>query len=97
MLSAQNPMLSAKNPMLSANSDVGPPMSTDRYPDQALPYFSASSNRKKEREREKEKELWWRKEKSPMLSAKNPILSANSDVGPKSSADVIEHDSEGLT
>ena len=31
MLSAQNPMLSAKNPMLSANSDVGPPMSTDRY------------------------------------------------------------------
>ena len=31
MLSAQNPMLSAKNPMLSANSDVGPPMLTDRY------------------------------------------------------------------
>ena len=31
MLSAQNPMLSAQNPMLSANSDVGPPMSTDRY------------------------------------------------------------------
>ena len=30
-ISAQNPMLSAKNPMLSANSDVGPPMSTDRY------------------------------------------------------------------
>ena len=32
MLSAQNPMLSAKNPMLSANSDVGPPMLTNRYP-----------------------------------------------------------------
>ena len=32
MLSAQNPMLSAQNPMLSANSNVGPPMLTNRYP-----------------------------------------------------------------
>ena len=44
--------------------------------------------KKKERERERARE-WWRREKSPMLSAQNPMSG--------SSADVIEHDSEGLT
>ena len=46
--------------------------------------------RERERDRERERALVEKGEKSDAICPK-------SDVGPRSSADVIEHDSEGLT